>query len=215
MVLRLALGHREGDTSLIPRRLIRTVPEHTTDEVELWWAGARLLHPDWIHITLRDPIERSRFPLTSHLWDHCESGAQMADLIRLEELYHRGGVYLDSDVEVYKSFDSLLGLRGFAGYDCVDYVPNAIMGFDKHHPALREAILLAIERQAKGTWAAGVGVTTEVFPKHQDIVLLPPGSLYPVFWRLKDAVDWSKVQADNPWAYAAHHAHHSWSAVAK
>lgn len=200
---------------MIPKRLVRTVPEKTTAQVEAWWNQACELHPEWSHVTLRDPVNRKLFPHTSDTWDKCESGAQLADLIRLEDLYWRGGVYLDSDVEVYQAFDNLLGLPGFAGWDCVDYVPNAVMGFPPRHPALRSAMHMAAARWDMGTWAAGVGVTTDVFPYRHDVVLFPPGSFYPVFWRTKDHVDWSRVQKDNPWAYCVHHAHHSWKDVAK
>lgn len=203
---------------MIPRRLIRVVPEHTTDEVEAWWEHACALHSSWYTLTLRDPISREFFPMTRCYWDDCESGAQLADLIRAEELYQRGGVYIDSDVEVYKSFTPLLGLRGFAGYDSTDHIPNAVMGFEPGHPALHKVINMAIRRQDQGTWAAGVGVTTEVF-KHQtsDMALFPPGSFYPLYWRMaqQPGVDWAKVREDNPWAFCAHHAHHSWKNVAK
>jgi hypothetical protein len=199
----------------IPKRLIRTVPTETTAEVEVWWDRATRLHPDWDCVTLRDPVDRSLFPISAPYWDDCESGAQLADLIRLEELLHRGGVYIDSDVEVYRPFDPLLLLSGFAGWDCVDYVPNAIMGFEARHPALPQALGRAIARQHQGTWAAGVGVTTQVFRDRDDMVLFPPGAFYPVFWRLKNNVDWSRVQLDNPWAYCVHRAAHSWKDAGK
>lgn len=38
-----------------------------------------------------------------------------SDVIRLHALYNYGGIYLDTDVEVVKSFDPLLHLRGFVG----------------------------------------------------------------------------------------------------
>lgn len=200
---------------MIPSRLVRTVPESTTDDVERYWNWACALHPHWEHITLRDPVNRADFPSTSHLWDSCESGAQMADLIRAEELWRRGGVYIDSDVEVYRSFDPLLGLDGFAGWDCVDYIPNAIMGFHPGHPAIGRVVELAIERHHQGTWPAGVGVTTEVFKGRNDMALLPPGSFYPVFWRDRDRTNWKAVEAQNPWAYCVHRAHHSWKDAGK
>lgn len=196
---------------MIPTRLIRTVPEETTEEVEAWWVQARLLHPHWTHITLRDPVHRSSFPLTSSFWDTCESGAQLADLIRLEELYHRGGVYIDSDYEAWRPFDSLTGLKAFAAWEDEHHVPNAVMGFPPRHPALMDAIDMARLRHDHGTWEAGVGVTTEVFPQHSDIVLFPPGTFYPVHYRVKNLVDWSKVQEQNPWAYGAHRWRHSWA----
>src|SRR6476659_4298396 len=113
---------------MIPKRLVRTVPEHTTDEVEAWWEQAKGLHPGWAFDTWRDPIDPRFFPLTSPYWDGCESGAQLADLVRLEDLLLRGGCYIDSDVECYRPFDPLLSVRGFAAWDCPDYIPNAVMG---------------------------------------------------------------------------------------
>lgn len=187
------------------------MPESTTNVVETFWADAIHLHPGWQHVTLRDPVDRCYFPMTRHLWDTCESGAQLADLIRAEDLYWRGGIYIDSDVEVFRSFEPLLGLAGFAGWDCVDYIPNAIMGFEPLHPAICRVVALAVERHDQGTWPAGVGVTTEVFRGRDDMALFPPGSFYPIFWRDRDRADWGAVQSTNPWAYTCHRAHHSWA----
>lgn len=191
------------------------MPEHTTEQVEAFWAQAVALHPGWEHVTLRDPVNRDDFPTTSHLWDTCESGAQLADLIRAEDLFWRGGIYIDSDVEVYRSFDPLLGLAGFAGWDCVEYIPNAIMGFEPWHPAIFKVVRLAVARHHMGTWPAGVGVTTEVFKGRNDVALFPPGSFYPAFWKDRDVTDWSTLQARNPWAFCAHRAHHSWKDAGK
>jgi mannosyltransferase OCH1-like enzyme len=201
----------------IPRRLVRTVPAETTDEVERWWESACRLHPGWEHVTWRDPVDPEAFPHTSPLWDNCESGAQMADLIRAEDLYLRGGVYIDSDVEVYRPFDPLLTLDGFAGYDSPETIPNAIMGFAAWHPAITQVLQEAVRRNRMGfaTWDCGVGVTTEVFQNRTDMLVLPPGSFYPIYWRLAhhQMVDWSRVAEENPWAFCAHHAHHSWKVL--
>src|SRR5690606_4052586 len=40
-----------------------------------------------------------------------------ADYIRFYALYQMGGIYLDADVEVFKSFDALLANRSFIGFD--------------------------------------------------------------------------------------------------
>ena len=94
---------------MIPERLVRTVPPVTTAEVERWWGTAVRTHPDWSHVTLRDPLDPTHFPVTAPHWERCQSGAQRAGLIRLEAIYTLGGFYLDSDFEVYRPFDSLLG----------------------------------------------------------------------------------------------------------
>jgi hypothetical protein len=199
---------------MIPSRLVRTVPRETSDEVEAYWAHATALHPTWQHVTLRDPVDPAGFPHTRHLWGTCESGAQLADLIRAEYLYWHGGVYLDSDVEVYRSFQPLMVNEGFAAWEDERHIPNAVMGFEKGHPALSEVIKLAVERHFDGTWAAGVGVTTEVFTGRDDMLLLPPDSFYPYHYSFKDAYQTTqareRVKAAHPWAFCAHHWRHSW-----
>lgn len=94
--------------STIPRILHRTVPAETTDEVEQWWAKFAEIHPGWEMRTYREPIDPSEWPLTGFLFDRCANGAQKAGLIRLEALFTFGGVYVDSDVEPFRSLEPLL-----------------------------------------------------------------------------------------------------------
>lgn len=201
---------------MIPQLLFRTVPEQTTDQVEQWWKDAIALHPGWRHVTLRDPVDPALFPVTGRLFDRCESGAQLADLIRIEYLYRNGGVYIDSDVEVYRSFEPLRGLSAFAGYENMSYIPNAIMGAHAHHHAVGLAMNFAVANFHLGTWQTGVGSTTKAFSDaHSDVTLFPPGSFYPVYWKDKAFADWSTVRTRQPWAFCAHHAAHSWKAVSR
>jgi len=198
---------------MIPKRLIRVVPQHTTVEVENWWDHACDIHKGWAHVTLRDPLDPKRFPNTSHLWRTCESGAQLADLVRTEELYWSGGVYVDSDVEVYKSFEPLRGTGGFAAWEDSDHIPNAVMGFPAKHPAVYRVLELAAQRHNQGTWAAGVGVTTEVFRNRDDMLLLPPGSFYPTHYRdpWRNTLSTDELKAQRPWAFCRHWWAHSWA----
>jgi len=199
---------------MIPRRLVRTVPSETPPDTELLWESACRLHPGWEHITWRDPVDRSAFPLTSPYWRDCETGAQLGDLIRAEDLLHRGGVYIDSDVEMLRSFDPLCGVEGFAAWEDEYHIPNAVMGFRPGHPAMRKVVELAVRRRNRGTWNAGVGVTTEVFRDRDDMLLLPPGSFYPMHWKdahtHKGSVNWRQVASVNPWAFCLHHYKASW-----
>ncbi len=209
---------------MIPATLIRTVPTATTDEVEQFWEGACALHPGWRHLTYRDPIDPAEFPLTSPHWGRCQSGAQMAGLIRLEALWRHGGVYLDSDMEMYRPLTSLLGAQVFAGYEDPGVVPDAVIGAEPCHPVIREALNLALLRLTRpqtrrpryawtennGAWATGPGVTTTLFPGRPDVLLLPPGAFYPLHYSAKAEADWAKVRAENPWAFGAHRWHHSW-----
>lgn len=54
-----------------------------------------------------------------------------ADYIRLYALYKEGGIYLDSDVLLYKSFNDLLKLPYFIGQDFVGAFEPAIIGAEK------------------------------------------------------------------------------------
>lgn len=54
-----------------------------------------------------------------------------ADYIRAYALYTEGGIYLDSDVEVLKSFDSLLNRSYFLGREKHNLVEAAVMGAEK------------------------------------------------------------------------------------
>jgi len=197
---------------MIPRRLVRTVPATVDAEAERLWAIACALHPDWDHVTWRDPVNPAAFPLTSPYWGDCETGAQLADLIRAEDLLHSGGWYIDSDVWCLKPFDPLCALEAVAAWEDHLHVPNAVLGFRPGHPALAEVVDKAIERRGMGTWLAGVGVTTEAFKRRDDVVLLPPGVFYPVAWQdaHRRMVDWREVAKRNPWAFAIHQYKASW-----
>lgn len=69
--------------------------------------------------------------------------AFVADYIRIYALLNYGGIYLDSDVEVFKSFTPLLKNSFFSGHDIdrtkkVAGVQGAIMGAEPNHPFLNE-----------------------------------------------------------------------------
>lgn len=46
-----------------------------------------------------------------------------ADYVRLYALYKEGGIYLDCDIEVFKSFDDILHYKAFAGFEGSKHSP--------------------------------------------------------------------------------------------
>lgn len=198
--------------ALIPRILHRTVPAETTEEVEEFWAAAERLHPDWHLVTHRDPLDPTRWPETGPHWPRCTSGAQLAGLIRLEALWHHGGVYIDSDVELYRPLDCLLACEAFAAWEDALCVPDAVLGAMPAHPAIRACLDLAVERVAagEGAWASGPGVTTEVLVDRDDVVTIPPASFYPYHYQAKHLRS-ARPGAHDPWCFGAHHWAHSWA----
>ncbi|MCQ2342804.1 MAG: glycosyl transferase [Paludibacteraceae bacterium] len=83
-----------------------------------------------------------RFDIESVAWVkeayQSKKYAFAADYIRCYVLYHYGGIYLDSDVEVIKPFDDLLALSYFLGKERVSgCIEAATMGAEKGHLLFR------------------------------------------------------------------------------
>lgn len=57
--------------------------------------------------------------------------AFVADYIRLYALYNEGGIYLDADVEVFRSLDEFLVHSAFSGFQGDRNIPTGIMGAEK------------------------------------------------------------------------------------
>jgi GT2 family glycosyltransferase len=212
--LRRMLGLTQDQTPVgtIPRILHRTVPEVTSDQVEAWWDRFAELHPDWDLRTYREPIDPKEWPMTGDLFQKCQNGAQKAGLIRLEAIYTHGGVYVDSDVEPMRPFDPLLHLPAFAGWEDEKVVPDAVLGCAKEHPAFLELIGRARTAVSEGqdAWNSGPGGTTEILPKRDDVLVLPPGAFYPAHYLEKAKLG---KNGDKPWVFCEHKWHHSWGSA--
>ena len=86
-----------------------------------------------------------RFPLEKSLWVkqafEKKKYAFAADYIRFYALYHYGGIYLDSDVQVLKSYNDLLDLPYFMGQENAEGpIEAATMGFEPNHPLLKSLL---------------------------------------------------------------------------
>ena len=66
-----------------------------------------------------------------------EKWAFVSDYVRLWALYHFGGVYLDTDVEVVKSLDGFLNNVALTGYESKDSPITAVMGCEQGNPIFK------------------------------------------------------------------------------
>lgn len=57
--------------------------------------------------------------------------AFVSDVVRLYALYHEGGIYMDTDVEVLKPLDRFLNKPAFFGFEDENYVQTGIMASEK------------------------------------------------------------------------------------
>lgn len=100
-----------------------------------------------------------------------------ADYIRLYALYHYGGIYLDSDVEVLKSFNDLLDLPYFIGLDTHQGIEAAIVGTEPHNQWIKECLNYYNNREfvfADGTMDVKTlpKIMKEIISKNHKIKLL-------------------------------------------
>lgn len=68
--------------------------------------------------------------------------AFVSDYVRLYVLYNYGGIYLDTDVEVLKTFDSLIKLKGFMGFENEELVAAGVIGSIKNNEFIGELLRL-------------------------------------------------------------------------
>ena len=82
----------------------------------------------------------SRFEYTRQAYEAGQFGF-VTDLARLDILYENGGIYLDTDVMLLKSMDSLLYNKGFVGVEKWGNINSGGgIGAIAHHPMIREML---------------------------------------------------------------------------
>lgn len=88
--------------------------------------------------------DTKRFNISKSIWVkeafEKKKYAFCADYIRMFALYNYGGIYLDADVEVIKSFNDLLTLPYFIGYESKQYFEAAVIGSEKGNPFIGDIL---------------------------------------------------------------------------
>ena len=66
--------------------------------------------------------------------------AFVSDYVRLWALEREGGLYMDVDFEVYRSFENLMGYEAFAGYEGSKRNPvmMGVLAAEAHHPWIQD-----------------------------------------------------------------------------
>lgn len=199
---------------MIPRILHRVVPAQPSAEAERFWVGWQALHPGWEFKSWVDPQDPKAFELGQE-FAFATSGAQLADLVRLEVLWRYGGVYVDSDVEPVRALDTLLKESLFICTEDGDMLSNAVMGCVPGHPAVRACIdAILAERRTRldvpPNIATGPALATQFMGGREDITVLPPECFYPYHYSEPRPRDIATVIT--PFTYGVHHWAASWVA---
>ncbi|KAJ7968518.1 lactosylceramide 4-alpha-galactosyltransferase [Quillaja saponaria] len=124
-------------------------------------------------------------------------GQNLSNLLRLALLYKFGGIYIDADVVVLKSFSKLRNTIGAQNFDSKtgnwSRLNNAVMIFDKNHPLLFKFIQeFALTFNGNKWGHNGPYLVSRVVSRVTgrpgfNFRVLPPLAFYPV--------DWSRIQS--------------------
>ena len=162
---------------MIPKRIIycwfgnNKKPELVEKCIASW----KKYMPDWEYLEINESnfdvstIKYSKDAYDDKLWGF------VGDPIRLWALYTYGGIYLDTDVEVFQSFENLLDNKLFVGAEQPHYFGNATIGCEKGNPIIK-AVLKRYESgkekwELKEDWTeyrTGPMILTDVLSKYVD-----------------------------------------------
>ncbi|MBR2215110.1 MAG: glycosyl transferase [Selenomonadaceae bacterium] len=109
-----------------------------TAEAKRYIATWRGLCPDYEIIEWNE----QNFDVTQNIYCReayeAKKWAFVSDYARLKVLYDHGGIYMDTDVEVVKSFNDLLDLNGFMCFESKKGVSVGTLGASENNPLLKE-----------------------------------------------------------------------------
>lgn len=71
--------------------------------------------------------------------------AFVSDVARVKALYEYGGIYLDTDVIVYKTFDSVLDHKCVLGFEQDEYIATSFMACIPHYQLMKDFYDLYID----------------------------------------------------------------------
>lgn len=105
----------------------KPLPEDAREYIETW----KKFCPDYeIKEWNESNFDIDHYPFTREAYD-AGKYAFVADVARLHALHEYGGIYLDTDVELLKSFDPFLRHQAFTGFEDATHLTTGIMASEK------------------------------------------------------------------------------------
>ncbi|UOE95440.1 glycosyltransferase [Alkalihalobacillus sp. LMS39] len=146
--------------------------------------------------------------------------AFVSDYIRVHALYHNGGIYLDTDVEVFQSFTPFLQEYSFWGFEQENFIATSTIGARKHHPFIKSFLdsyekREFIKEDHSVDDITNVAVVTKMLKAKglvqngQKQTIDGVGTIYPqVYFSPYDYINCQTFKTEE--TYAMHHYYKSW-----
>lgn len=146
--------------------------------------------------------------------------AFVSDYVRVRVLYEHGGIYLDTDVELFKSFDNLLHHESFWGFEQENFIATSTMGAAPKNKLIKEFLNLYrnknfLNKDGSFNEWTNVAMVTSML---EDLGLIKNGEyqelegigvFYPqTYFSPFDYINCRKLITRD--TYAIHHFHKSW-----
>lgn len=158
-------------------------PKKIPSRSEEFWAKFAALNPGW---ELRTWSERDVANLElSRLFPDCAHPAIIADLARIEILWKHGGIYVDTDVEPVRPFESLRRYRLAVARVPPGFLATAVIVSEKGNGGLRNMmeVWLSWATLPKPTdFPTGPYALTFALSGRSDLAILPREVFYPWMW---------------------------------
>lgn len=192
------------------------------DKYKAWNESWKLFHPDWEYRLWTDTdLKESEVDITDWaIFNSIQNMGQKSDYLRYHILKQFGGIYVDTDFECLRPFDSLRYADFLAGisYDAKPIVNIAILGSVPNHIIIQNCIKnlsVKVGDTSKNVFnTTGPYYFTRQFfatveSYMEGVVVLPPQFFYPfpneVGFKERNGKDYIK-----DYSYAVHYWDTSW-----